>query len=409
MTQTDHSMASAKVKSVDKMVMSPPLFDGNKPKVAKQHCERFNQYIKFQTQSSNIRDPIVEAIELFEHTLDKKALVWFQEHKDKFVDLTTLKTMFLQRYNPWGKTKRDQLQSWNILTFDPQKTDVDEHIDLINTLGNMLGHIAESKMEKFVDTMPTIIQTHLITCENWEKTTKKAKELEHIIRKCDPPAAALPTLTQGTALTGLYSHIAHLSDEEEVDIPQPFKGATLKQTKNRGRGKGKQLQQKPNPLQYRYKRNNTLMKIPIITTTMRITKVNPEAIDLIEANILDDFSEVKILVVGANIPKTHIKVNIKVTIIKAITTKAIMVYTTTHVEAIKRVIIMANLEAEAMVMVEVITLDEVAAGLIIEAITIINTISIMVMIMTTSLINMAHHVHYVVAIIIPPNIVLGRT
>ena len=101
--------------------------------------------------------------------------------------------MFLQRYNPWGKTKRDQLQSWNILTFD-------EHIDLINTLGNMLGQTAESKMENFVDTMPTIIQTHLITCKNWEKTTKKAKELEYIIRKCDPPAAALPNLTQGTAV-----------------------------------------------------------------------------------------------------------------------------------------------------------------------------------------------------------------
>ena len=110
--------------------------------------------------------------------------------------------------------------------------------------------------------------------------------------------------------------------------------------------------------------------------------------------------------VEANIPKTHIKVNIKVTIIKAITTKAIMVYTTTHIEAINRVIIMANLEAEAMVMVEIITMDAIMAGLIIEAITIINTISTMVMMMATSLINMAHHVHYVVAIIIPPNIVL---
>ena len=54
---------------------------------------------------------IEEAIELFEHTLDKKALVWFQEQKEKLVDVTTLKMMFLQRYNPWGKTKRDQLQS----------------------------------------------------------------------------------------------------------------------------------------------------------------------------------------------------------------------------------------------------------------------------------------------------------
>ena len=100
MTKSDHPTAAARVKLADKMVTLPPLFNGRKPEVAKQHFEKFNQYIKFQTKSGNIRDPIVEAIELFEHTLDKKALVWFQEHKDKFVDLTTLKTMFYQRYNP---------------------------------------------------------------------------------------------------------------------------------------------------------------------------------------------------------------------------------------------------------------------------------------------------------------------
>ena len=239
MTKTDHPMAAARVKSVDKMVMLPPLFGGSKSEVAKQHYVRFNQYIKFQTKSSNIKDPIAEAIELFEHTPDKKALVWFQEHKDKFVDVTTLKTMFLQRYNPWGKTKRDQiLQSWNILTFDPQKTAVDKHIDLINTLGDMLGETAELKMEKFIDTMPTIIQTHSITCKTWAKKTKKAKEVVHTIRRCDPPAAALPNLTKGTAIPGLYSHIAHSNDKEETDIPQPFKGARLKQPKTRDGGKG---------------------------------------------------------------------------------------------------------------------------------------------------------------------------
>ena len=83
-----------------------------------------------------------------------------------------------------------------------------------------------------------------------------------------------------------------------------------------------------------------------------------------------------------------------------------MVYTTTYIEAIIRVIIMANLEAEAMVMVEVIAMDVVMAGLIIKAIKTINTISIMVMMMTTSLTNIAHHVHNVVAITILPNIVL---
>ena len=60
-------------------------------------------------------------------------------------------------------------------------------------------------------------------------------------------------------------------------------------------------------------------------------------------------------------------------------------------------------------MAEVITMDAVMVGLIIEAITTINTISIMVMMMGTSQINMAHHVHYVVAIIIPPNTVLRES
>ena len=162
MTKPDHSAASGRTKSADKMVMLPLLFDGTKPEVTKQHYERFNQYIKFQMKSGNIRDQVGEAIELFDHIFDKKALVWFQEHKDKFVDLTTLKIMFLQRYNPWGKTRREQLQSWNMLMFDPQKMDIDEHIDLANTLGAMLGQKDESKKDKFIDTMPTIIQIHLI-------------------------------------------------------------------------------------------------------------------------------------------------------------------------------------------------------------------------------------------------------
>ena len=46
--------------------------------------------------------------------------------------------MFLARYDPWGKTKRKQLQLWNNLSLDPQKTDTDEQIDLVLTLGDML-------------------------------------------------------------------------------------------------------------------------------------------------------------------------------------------------------------------------------------------------------------------------------
>ena len=405
MTKNDHHMASAKMKSADKMVMLPPLFDGTKPEMTKQHYERLNQYIKLQTKSGNINDPVVEAIELFEHTLGKKVLVWFQEHKDKFVDLTTLKMMFLQMYNPWGKTKRDQFQSWNILTFDLQKTDVNENIDLINTLGDMLGQKDVAKMEKFIDTILTIIQTHLITCKNWDETTQKAKELEHIIRKCDPPAAAMPTLTQGAMAPGLYSHIAQSEDKEETEILQPFKGGKPKQNKTKGRGKGRQKQkQNPPPVQiqeeqYPYEDTNNYYHTKNI-------EVNLEVKDHTQVKILVDISEAKIPMAEANITKTHIKANIKVTIIKAVPTKVITVSITTHIEDIIKVTVMANLEAEAVVMVEVITMAMVMAGPIIKATTITNIISIMVMMMTTSLSNMAHHVHYAMVTTTPPNIVL---
>ena len=108
----------------------------------------------------------------------------------------------------------------------------------------MLGQKAESKKDKLIDTMPTIIQTHLITEKDWAVTTKKAKELEHIISKCDPLAAALPTLAKGTIVPSLYSHIAHSNDKDKMEVPQPFKGVHPKQPKPRGGGKGKQPQQK---------------------------------------------------------------------------------------------------------------------------------------------------------------------
>ena len=48
------------------------------------------------------------------------------------------------------------------MSFDPQKTDIDEQKDFVATPGNMLQQDEQGKMEKFIETMPTIIQTHLI-------------------------------------------------------------------------------------------------------------------------------------------------------------------------------------------------------------------------------------------------------
>ena len=150
-------------------------------------------------------------------------MIWFQQHKADLKDVTIMKNMFLARYNPWGKTKREQLQSWNNLSFDPQKTDIDEQIDLVLTLGNMLQQDEHAKMEKFIETMPTIIWTHLIMEPNWEEVTKKAKNLEHIIQRCDPLAIALPIAQSAGAVPDLYSHIAQDQYQDSTSLPKPFK------------------------------------------------------------------------------------------------------------------------------------------------------------------------------------------
>ena len=124
------------------------------------------------------------------------------------------------------------------------RIDVDEHIDLANTLGDMVDQKKEAKMEKFIETMPTMIQTHLITCKDWAAVKDTAKSLKHIIRKCDPPTPAMPMMATGATVPGLYSHSV---DKEEGEIPQLFKGAKLKQTRGRGKPKGKPQEQRQNP------------------------------------------------------------------------------------------------------------------------------------------------------------------
>ena len=289
LTKVDNRQPIGKIKPTDKMVMMLSLFDSTKPAMSKQHYERFNLYINFQTKSGHLTDPVGEAINLFEHMLDKTALVWFQTNSSKFKDLTTLKTMFLQRYNPWGKMKRERLQSWNILSFNPKTTDVDEHIDLINTLGDMVDQKEEAKKEKFIETMPTMIQTHLITCKDCATVKDTTKSLEHIIMKCDPPTPVMPVMATGATVLGLYFHMAHSVDKEEGEIPQLFKGTKPKQTRGRGKPKGKPQEQRHNSP--KPKRQMTLIRMKTLTTTITMPQVRVEATDLImvkaEANNLE--------------------------------------------------------------------------------------------------------------------------
>ena len=251
--------------------------------------------------------------------------------------------------------------------------------------------------------MPTIIQTHLITEKTWQETTNKAKELEHIIRKCDPLAVALPTLAKGTTVPGLYSHIAHSHDKEETDIPQLFKGAQSNPSLE-VEEKANSLNKNQKICQHRYKAINTIMRIlPIITIT-RIIEVNPEDVDPIEAKIQVNSLEATICVAEVNEIRAHIRDNIKMIAIRAIITRAIKDFIITHIEIFLRVIAMAILEAEAMAKAEAIIVAMVTVGPIIEVMLTINTISIMVMMMSTRQINMVHHMHYAVATITLLNI-----
>ena len=148
------------------------------------------------------------------------------------------------------------------------------------------------------------------------------------------------------------------------------------------------------------------MRMLTTITIMRITEVNPEAVDPIEAKIQDIPLEVKISVAEVKETRAHIKANIKMMDIKAIITRVIKDFITIHVEISLKVIAMDNLEAEAMAKAEAIITAMVAVGPIIKAMQIINIISIMVMMMSTRQTNTFHHVLYVVAIITLPNIIL---
>ena len=126
--------------------------------------------------------------------------------------------------------------------FDPKRTDVDEHIDLINTLGDMVDQKEEAKKEKFIETVPTMIQTHLIICKDWADVKDKAKSLKHIIQKCDSPTPAMPLVTTGATVPGLYLHITNSVGRKEGEIPPPIKGTKPKQTRGRGLQQAQQYQ-----------------------------------------------------------------------------------------------------------------------------------------------------------------------
>ena len=65
LAKVDNRQPMEKIKPTDEMVMMLSLFDSTNPATSKQHYERFDLYINFQTKSSHLTDPVREAIDLF--------------------------------------------------------------------------------------------------------------------------------------------------------------------------------------------------------------------------------------------------------------------------------------------------------------------------------------------------------
>ena len=215
----------------------------------------------------------------------------------------------------------------------------------------------------------------------------------------------MPTLAKGTAVPGLYSHIAHSNDKNKAKIPQPFKGACPKQPKPRGGGKGKQPQQKlknppPQTQDDQYNDENTNNYYHRENYTGQSRGRRPYRGINTGRSFRGQISTAEVKEI-----RTHTKANIKMTAIKAIITRVIGDSIIIHVEISLKVIATVNLEAEAMAVAEAITTVMVTVGPIIEAMLIINIISIMFMMISTRRINTVHHVLYAVAIITLRNIV----
>ena len=285
------------------------------------------------------------------------------------------------------------------MSFNPKKRDVDEHIDLINTLGDMVDQNEEAKMGKFIETMPTIIQTHLIICKDWAETKDKAKSLEHIIWKCDPPTPAMPLVTTGATVLGLYSHITHSVDKDEEEIPPPFKGAKLKQIRGRGKPKGKPQGHRQNPPKdqeadeaYIYDNTNNYYHNDNYTVQVKI-----EAADLFMVKVVANNSEASHSEAEAKDLST-INANFRTTGFREAHIRVAVINTVATANPIFREINLIPTEDEAVAGVLNKQENTGMVGPITRVIIIITSISIILMISRQN--SMAHPVAYAVVLII---------
>ena len=227
-----------------------------------------------------------------------------------------------------------------------------------------------------------IIQTHLIIETSWAGVTKKAKNLEHIIQKCNPLATAPPILQDAGA--------------DSESIPKLLKVQKVEEERNQVKvniNPSHSLNHLPLP------QNKNIMKRQTTITIMRIIEVITEAPDPTGVNKAVVGNLIEVLNKGEGDRKTIIGANTKTTVDNS----------TPPMEAITTIIITTIIEVEVNVAMVVIVTEVTAVGkAIVEAITITNTINITHMMIAHRWSNMAHHVHFAVALITLLNTALRK-
>ena len=295
--------------------------------------------------------------------------------------------------------KREQLQSWNILSLNPKKTDVDEHIDLINTLGDMVDQKEEAKMEKFIETMPTMIQTHLIIWKDWAETKDKSKSLEHIMRKCDLPTPAMPLITTGATVLGLYSHITYSVDKDE-EYPHRLRGQNQSKPEVEVNLKMTDKTHRKTKRQMKHTLTITLMTIMIMIITLPQVKIKAADLLLVKAAAYN--SEASHSKAEARDLST-ININFRTTGFREAHIRAAIINTVATANTISREINQIPTEVEAMARVLNKQEDAVMVGPITRIITITSISTILVI---SRLNSTAHPVAYAEVLITPLSIAI---
>ena len=174
-------------------------FTGQDKKKAKSHWAKFSKYLDYQDQQGTIPRQLAHLPKiksLFKLTLQDIALGWFETESPNWLTEDQMKQAFLERFNPWSDTRRQQQDAWNKFKFDITKDDVDTFIVDIKMLASISGHNEDAIMEKFKDIFPDPnIEAALIAMDDFAAMQAKAKQLVQIYKPaCDSTMASAAIL-----------------------------------------------------------------------------------------------------------------------------------------------------------------------------------------------------------------------